>query len=43
MIMSLRSVLFLALVGIGGRALIISHCRSDLESPVVEVGYAAYH
>lgn len=38
----LRSVFFLALVALGGRALTISHRRSDLESPVVEVDYAAY-
>lgn len=40
--MLLRSVLFLALVAVGGRALSISHRRSDLKSPVVEIDYAAY-
>lgn len=40
--MLLRSLLFVALVAIGGRALTISHRRSDLESPVVEIAYAAY-
>ena len=40
--MLLRSLLFFTLVAIGGRALTISHRRSDLESPVVEIAYAAY-
>lgn len=42
MTMLLRCILFLALVAIGGRALTISHRRSDLESPVVAIDYAAY-
>ena len=42
MIMLLRSLLFFALVAIGGRALTISHRRSDLESPVVETAYGGY-
>lgn len=42
MIMLLRTFLFIALVAIGGRALTISHRRSDLESPVVELPYVAY-
>jgi len=41
-IMLLHSLFFLALVALGGRALTISHRRSDLESPVVEIAYAAY-
>ncbi|KAF9646185.1 carotenoid ester lipase precursor [Thelephora ganbajun] len=42
MITSLRFAFFLALIAVGGRALTISHRRSDLESPVVEIAYAAY-
>lgn len=44
MVMSLLSlrILFLALVAIGGSALTLPHRRSDLESPVVEIEYAAY-
>lgn len=42
MITLLRSLLFLALVAVGGQALTISHRRSDLQSPVVEIEYAAY-
>lgn len=40
--MLLRSLFFLALFAIGGRALTVSHRRSDLDSPVVEIDYAAY-
>ena len=45
MVMSLLSIriLFLALVAcIGGSALSLPHRRSNLESPVVEIAYAAY-
>ena len=38
----LHPLLFLTVVAIGGRALTILHRRSDLESPVVEINYAAY-
>jgi len=42
MIVLLCSLLFFALVDIGDWALTISHRRSDLESPVVEIAYADY-
>jgi len=41
--MLLRSLLFsLREVAIGGRAFTISHRRSDLESPMVEIACAGY-
>ena len=42
MVMLLRFVLSLALVAIGSQALTIPQRRSDLESPVVEIGSTSY-